>query len=373
MASAEILEFATLLEPIPGDNPTGADLRADGSPSSPYYGVKDARSQARAAERQIVMDGEETANSPDWRPVMQRGVQVLSQKSKDLEVTAYLIEGLVRLHGFPGLRDGFRLARELVERYWDGLYPQPDEDGLLTRVAPLAGLNGGDSEGTLIQPIAKIPLTEGSSAGPYTQNDFQKAAALARVADPEARQKQEAQAGMSLERFEKAVAETPADFFANLVDDLTQCQEEFTRLTALLDEKCGSNSPPSSNIRAALAACLDTVNSTARDKLLQARPPAAGEEAAAAAGEAGAAQGNGAAGVPAGAIRNRDEAFSTLLKLAEFFRRTEPHNPVSYALEQAVRWGRMTLPEFLSEMIGEEGMRSTLFKHVGINPTPPAE
>src|SRR5256885_12900644 len=123
MASSEILEFATLLEPIPGDTPTGPDLRADGSPSSPYYAVKDARSTARAAERQIVMDGEETGNVPDWRPVLQRGVKAMAEKSKDLEITAYLIEALVRLHGFAGLRDGFRLARELVERYWDGLYP----------------------------------------------------------------------------------------------------------------------------------------------------------------------------------------------------------------------------------------------------------
>ena len=369
MASPEILDFETLLGPIPGDQPTGMDLRADASPVSPYYGVKDARSAARAAERQIVMEGEETGNAPDWRPVLQRAVKVLTDKSKDLEITAYLIEALVRLHGFVGLRDGFRLARELVERYWDTLYPMPDEDGLVTRVAPLTGLNGADAEGTLIQPIAKVALTEGQSVGPFAQSDYQKAAALGQIVDEEARQRQLAQSGVSLELFEKAVAETPATFYVNLVEDLTQCQEEFTRLTALLDEKCGADAPPSSNIRTALANCLDTVNATARDKLATAAPleAAPGEEAAAS------GQANGAVGVPAGAIRNREEAFSTLLKLAEFFRRTEPHNPVSYALEQAVRWGRMSLPEFLTEMITEEEMRATFFKHVGIKPTSPAE
>jgi type VI secretion system protein ImpA len=372
MASSEILEFEPLLAPVPGDSPTGTDLRADGSPSSPYYGVKDARSAARAAERQIVLEGEETGNPPDWRPVQQRAVKVLAEKSKDLEIAAYLIEALGRLHGFPGLRDGFRLARELVERYWDGLYPLPDEDGLVTRVAPLAGLNGGDSEGTLIQPIAQIPLTEGSSFGPFAQVHYQKAAAVSRIQDEDVRKRQAAQAGVSLEQYQKAVAETPPDFFVNLVEDLTQCQEEFTRLTALLDEKCGGAAPPSSSIRASLAACLETVNATARDKLLS-RAAVQPEAGPAEVGADGAARADGAVGVPAGAIRSREEAFSTLLKLAEFFRRSEPHNPVSYALEQAVRWGRMSLPEFLAEMISEEGMRTTLFKHVGITPPAPAE
>jgi type VI secretion system protein ImpA len=370
MASPEILEFATLLEPIPGDSPTGTDLRADGSPSSPYYAVKDARSTARAAERQMVMDGEESANMPDWRPVMERGLKVLAEKSKDLEITAYVIEALVRLRGFAGLRDGFRLARELVERFWDNLYPMPDEDGLVTRVAPLTGLNGDDAEGTLIQPIAKVALTAAGSAGPFAQFHYQKAAALSKIQDENARQAQVAQGGILLETYERAVAETPVEFFGDLVDDLAQCQDEFGRLCNLLEDKCGRQAPPSSNIRSALAACLETVNATARDKLrtrVTAVEAAPSEEAAAGPAE----QANGAVGVPAGAIRSREEAFRTLLKLADFFRRTEPHNPVSYALEQAVRWGQMTLPEFLTEMIAEEGTRMDVFKYVGIKPPPP--
>jgi type VI secretion system protein ImpA len=72
-----------------------------------------------------------------------------------------------------------------------------------------------------------------------------------------------------------------------------------------------------------------------------------------------------------GEIRDREDAFQTLLKVADFFRRTEPHTPVSYALEQAVRWGRMALPELLAELIPDEQPRVTLFKQVGIRPPAP--
>ena len=73
-------------------------------------------------------------------------------------------------------------------------------------------------------------------------------------------------------------------------------------------------------------------------------------------------------------LRGREDACRILLKVADFFRRTEPHNPVSYALEQAVRWAQMPLPELLSELIPDEAPRKGLFKQVGIKPTePPAK
>ena len=56
-------------------------------------------------------------------------------------------------------------------------------------------------------------------------------------------------------------------------------------------------------------------------------------------------------------LRDREDAFRTLLKVAEFFRRTEPHTVLSYTLEQLVRWGRMPLPELLVELIPEDSVR----------------
>ena len=73
-----------------------------------------------------------------------------------------------------------------------------------------------------------------------------------------------------------------------------------------------------------------------------------------------------------GQIGSREEAFRALLQVAEFFKRTEPHSPISYTLEQAVRWGRMPLPELLSELVPEDSTREQIFKLVGIRPEPEA-
>ncbi len=370
MPSPEVLDFPKLLAPVPGDKPAGVDLRADASGGATYYAIKDARNAARTAERQQLVDPE--AAPPDWRPVLQNAVKALAEKSKDLEITAYLIEALARLHGFAGLRDGFRLARELVEKYWDGLYPLPDEDGLETRVAALTGLNGDDAEGTLINPIARIPVTDQTSEGRFGSAHYQEALALAKVTDSKVKEKKVAAGATTLERFQQAVAASPPKFFTNLVEDLLQAQQEFTKLGAVLDQRCNGKAPPTSNIRGALAASLDTVKDVARAKLEVAAAP---KDAPADKNGAAAAAAPGAAppGIPIDVIRDREDAFRVLLKVADFFRRTEPHTILSYTLEQVVRWGRMPLPELLTELIPDESPRKGLFRIAGIKPPEPAK
>src|SRR5690554_6119449 len=98
MGSPSVLDFDRLLSPIPGDCPAGAALKEDYSPGAPYYAIKDARSAARAAERSLMWggDAESGGDRPDWRPVVELGIGILAERSKDLEVAAWLTEALVR-------------------------------------------------------------------------------------------------------------------------------------------------------------------------------------------------------------------------------------------------------------------------------------
>ncbi|PSW05803.1 ImpA family type VI secretion system protein [Photobacterium lipolyticum] len=48
---------------------------------------------------------------------------------------------------------------------------------------------------------------------------------------------------------------------------------------------------------------------------------------------------------------NRDQVFHQLRDIADYFRQTEPHSPVAYLLEKAIRWGYMPLPELMGELL----------------------
>jgi type VI secretion system protein ImpA len=66
---------------------------------------------------------------------------------------------------------------------------------------------------------------------------------------------------------------------------------------------------------------------------------------------------------------SREQALQTLLKVAEYFRRHEPHSIVPYSLEQVVRWGKMSLPDLLTELISDSKVRKEMFRFTGIGGT----
>jgi type VI secretion system protein ImpA len=376
MASQSVLDMEKLLAPIPGDKATGIDLRADGNPTSVYYKLKDARFAARAKERDLEADPAAAAAVPEllpeWRTILDGAPKILSEQSKDLEIAAWLIEALARRHGFAGLRDGFHLARGLVEKYWDALYPVPDEDGIAAKVAPLTALNGEGADGTLIQPLRRIPLTEGKDPGPFATWHYEQARTLATVTDEKARAWHAKVGTATSDQIEASRRATKPKFFVELVDDIKQCQQEFATLTATVDKVAAVDSPPTSTIRSTLETVLTVAMELGKEALAAQQTAAAG--AAAADGQAAVQAGNGEAaprasgppGLMLGPIRTREDAFGAMLRIGEFFRHSEPHSPLSYSIEELVRRGRMPLPDLLAELIKDAAQRKTFFTVAGM-------
>lgn len=368
MRSREVLDLEGLLAPLGEERPTGIDLREDPSPQSIYYRLKDARAAARAAERQAEAEGIDPGLLPEWRTIATLAVDALAHQSKDLEIACWLVEAAVRSDGFAGLNSGLALLNGLVERYWGGLHSLQDEDGMSTFVAPLSGLNGIDGEGILIPPIRKVPLTAEGEAGPFAAYHFDRALALQQITDKATRQKRLDAGVATLEVVERTLMASPKPFLRALLIDLKGCLEELGALSLALNDKCGAAAPPTSNIRNALEGVLELVESRTRSLI----PPETLTEAPAApAAEEPAAQ----ADQPAAPARpdilvNREDALRQLSKIADFFRQTEPHSPISLSLDDLVRRARLTLPELLAELLPDAAARRTLLTNAGIRPPP---
>ena len=364
MASPDIVDIDSLLAPISEDNPAGTDIREDSSPSSPFYTIKDARNAARAAERNSMFDGGSSEADENWRKIMELAPDILKNQAKDLEIASWYTEALVRRYGFQGLRDGFTVIRGLVENYWDNLYPMPDEDGLETRVAPLIGLNGEGAEGVLIAPIRNAPITEGASVGPFNFWQYQQALDVQKIIDEEQRAEKAAKVGFTVDDIEKAVAESSDSFYVDLMHDLERCIDEYSKTSEMLDGHCGIHeAPPTSNILNVLEDCLGAVKHIGKHKL-----PVVGEDSDEA-GESSAAE-SGAGGstsvAASGPVQSREQAFRQLSEISEFFRKTEPHSPISYILAKAVKWGDMSLSELIQELIPDSSSREYFGSLTGV-------
>ena len=102
--------FDTGKQPVPGQNPAGKDIRTD-----PLYD---------ALSSEINKSSSISASSPlDWQKVVDISKQILEEHSKDILVCSYLCVGLLKIRGLKGLANGFHIYRELLETYWDTLFP----------------------------------------------------------------------------------------------------------------------------------------------------------------------------------------------------------------------------------------------------------
>ncbi len=360
-------DLEAVLAPIPGDRPTGVDLRHDTSPRSIYFRLRDARAEARDSERQAETDGDEGVPTR-WRPVAALALEALKGSAKDLEVATWLTEALVRTAGLAGLSEGASIIAGLVARYWDELFPMPDEDGMETRVAALAGLSGQGYDGTLMQPLRKTTLFRRPDGSPFGLWQYEASLELSGIADAQ-RRAQRIEAGVlpfaDVEKEARIAGQAHWSAQRAEVSRAIACWAEMGRE---LDEKAGAFSPSGSRVRDLLQLMLDTCNRFA--------PPMDANDvtdpAPAASGGGGPAGGEAVGGAQ-GAIAGREQALRQLGEIAAWFKRTEPHSPLAYTLEEAVRRGRMGWPDLIEELLPDESTRHALLTSLGIKPWAPRE
>ena len=96
--------------PISDDQPTGSDVRYE--PEFEKLQAEIDKLSSPSADSQV-----------DWVLVEKASVGILEKKSKDLTVACYLAVALVCNRKIEGMDDGLAILKDLLETYWDKLYP----------------------------------------------------------------------------------------------------------------------------------------------------------------------------------------------------------------------------------------------------------
>jgi type VI secretion system protein ImpA len=360
----EGFDLAALLAPISEEAPAGTDLRQDYSPDSLYFRLRDARAEARTAERAIDAGNTDTAALPHWRTVRDLALEVLSRRSKDIEIAAWLTEALLRDDGLVGVAAGVRVLAGLAENFWDDFFPQLDEEGLVGRLAPIAGLNGVGVEGALIQPLRRIILYPRPDGAPFEFWDYLRSTEVAAIGDAERRQQRLDSGVVPFETVENEARAAGEAHFARLRDRAAEAVAAWQTLGQILDERAGPDAPPTSQVRDLLQQIEDVAKRFTA-------PADGGSEAAAtpsAEPAAGTDQPATASTPRDNRLTSREDALRALAHIAEFFRRTEPLSPITYTLQEAVRRSRLTWPELLEEIVPDAASRSAILSSLGIRP-----
>jgi hypothetical protein len=229
--------------------------------------------------------------------------ECLAHKAKDLRLAMWLTEASVRLHGFAGLRDSFKVLSGVITEYWDkGLYPEAEEGDLQFRAMPLVWMTGDK----LPDAIREIPITartDGNTDYSYQQYKiaYEVIGAEKNLVNANGdideeklkrRQGRLAAGGVSVEMWEEAIRSTRRRTIEPVAEVLDETFAEFKALDKLLDEKFGNEAPGTSEAKESFEACQRLVKELVRRKREEEPDQVAGAargdgEAAPAAGSTG--------------------------------------------------------------------------------------
>lgn len=278
-----MLDIERILQPIEGAAPAGEDIA--------FSSEIDEIARARVSDDPSLDQGawETELREADWGFVARRSAALVEKRSKDLRLAVWMAEAGAITGGLRGLADGLQVVAGLCERFWDGLHPQPDENGHELRAGNLAWI------------AARIP---------------QLLSTVAPAQEAEALRQQ--------------------------LRDAAGCTQAILQLERVTDERFGTEGPGFTAAKAAMAALEKSIG-------IAARASGAVEEEEGAGAVQLAAPARYAS--LTGAVQSREQALAQLRTIAEFFRRTEPHSPVAYLADKAAEWGAQPLHEWLRSVI----------------------
>src|SRR6266566_9062904 len=266
-----------LLQPIPGSNPAGTNLRYD-----PIYDkIKEARREEEDVDQG---DWKRTRKVADWPLVIKLTGDALATKSKDLQIAAWLTEGLLKQEGLGGLRAGLGLLHGLLQKFWDNLYPELEGGDAELRAGPLNWVGRYLEAGVRMVPLNKA----GHDVLKYKESRIVGYEADAKGDEKKqaAREAAISEKRLTAEDFDKAFDATPKASYKQLVADLDGCLKAVQSLEELGQQKFEDASPSYS----ALSQALEEVQHVGRqllEKKLQTDPDPVDATAGEASGAAG--------------------------------------------------------------------------------------
>ena len=348
------MDLAALLAPIRENAPCGDDY----SFSIEFDKIK----RAREEDDPHLSQGEwaTALKVADWPVVVEQCAEVLQQKSKDIRAASWLIEGLAHVQGYQGMADGCELLSQLCDRYWTQLYPLTEEGDQELRIGAFTHFVA-----TSVHLVRSIPITQGNSVA-YSCADYDNALRFENLASktPDLRD------GLpdhkvTLEKFTASQHKTPRIFYEALQTDFAAAQAAWKQLAATIDAHLGIEGPSFTVVFDAFALAGRVMQRLFKEAGLLVE--AADTDSTQTPADVASAP---ATSAHTGPIANRAQALQQLQQVADFFRRTEPHSPVSYLANRAVQWGNMPLHEWLRTVIKDGGTLAQVEELLGMGVTP---
>ncbi|MDQ6610874.1 MAG: type VI secretion system protein TssA [Gemmatimonadota bacterium] len=318
---------ARLLQPISSEAPAGADLR--------YDMRVDALKEARREDLDLPSNNAEAKRKlADWQQVVTLSTKLLAEETKDLQLSAWLAEGLMHREGYGGLATGLSVMQGLLDDFWGTVYPLPEDGDDELRIGPIEWLGA-----KLAIPLRMVPF--GSSNLSFLQ--IESAREIPTEADAEQNDDKRAVRATAIEQgrvppegVDAALAAMNKVAVRATIAELDMLRAAMITLEKSADAHFGSAAPSLLSLRNVVDEIKRLGTTQLARKLVEDPDP----EIIEVVDEAGVAVGDDGAPISVEPT-SRADATQRLAVIAKWLRVQDAANPAPYLLVRGFRWGEL--------------------------------
>lgn len=377
-----------LKEPVNEQQYCGTYIKLD---RQAFRALRNVYNEANSAARKLLQTPDESEldelnenNINSWKRLSDQLCETFQKQTKDIELLSWLMVSQLYLDDtLIGFKNTLDLLNTLLTEHFDELNPvipeasikAQDEAGKLResldfKMAAFSQMVGiGENDSILYAPMSQVRLLGNVSYFTYQSAEMKGECPKLR------------------EDLKKDVSAN-ADKYKTTIETLKQCKTLCNDIYVLLGSKCqpsGIQTPNFMFIINHLDRILKSVGFltgfSIEDKKEQTAEEPVQDNNASSPAEPQTATVQTVAVQTAGVVNNsqsfellsknsevtREQVFEELANIAKYFRSTEPHSPVSYLIEKAIRWGHLSLPELLNELISDQAdTKNRIFTIAGL-------
>lgn len=377
-----------LKEPVNEQQYCGTYIKLD---RQAFRALRNVYNEANSAARKLLQTPDESEldelnenNINSWKRLSDQLCETFQKQTKDIELLSWLMVSQLYLDDtLIGFKNTLDLLNTLLTEHFDELNPvipeasikAQDEAGKIResldfKMAAFSQMVGiGENDSILYAPMSQVRLLGNVSYFTYQSAEMKGECPKLR------------------EDLKKDVSAN-ADKYKTTIETLKQCKTLCNDIYVLLGSKCqpsGIQTPNFMFIINHLDRILKSVGFltgfSIEDKKEQTAEEPVQDNNASSPAEPQTAAVQTVAVQTAGVVNNsqsfellsknsevtREQVFEELANIAKYFRSTEPHSPVSYLIEKAIRWGHLSLPELLNELISDQAdTKNRIFTIAGL-------
>lgn len=377
-----------LKEPVNEQQYCGTYIKLD---RQAFRALRNVYNEANSAARKLLQTPDESEldelnenNINSWKRLSDQLCETFQKQTKDIELLSWLMVSQLYLDDtLIGFKNTLDLLNTLLTEHFDELNPvipeasikAQDEAGKLResldfKMAAFSQMVGiGENDSILYAPMSQVRLLGDVSYFAYQSAEMKGECPKLR------------------EDLKKDVSAN-AEKYKTTIETLKQCKTLCNDIYVLLGSKCqpsGIQTPNFMFIINHLDRILKSVGFltgfSIEDKKEQTAEEPVQDNNASSPAEPQTATVQTVAVQTAGVVNNsqsfellsknsevtREQVFEELANIAKYFRSTEPHSPVSYLIEKAIRWGHLSLPELLNELISDQAdTKNRIFTIAGL-------